>query len=137
MKNSKVLAIVGLFILLTPAIAQTGAARVNVPFDFTVANQKLAAGDYTVAINGSTLQMTGLDGKGVAHAMTVYIGGGPNEDLTPRLIFHRYGDRRFLAEVWLGQINKGHQLFASASEVEYARNTKQESVTVAASQLPK
>ena len=137
MKSSRVLVIVSLFVLLTPAIAQTGAARVNVPFDFTVANQKFAAGDYTVAINGSTLQILGLDGKGAAHAMTVYVGGGPNEDLTPRLIFHRYGDRRFLSQVWLGEINSGHQLFASAAEVEYARNMKQESVTVAASQLPK
>lgn len=137
MKNSKVLAIVSLFVLLTPAIAQTGAARANVPFDFTVGTQKLAAGDYNVAINGSILQITDLDGKGAAHAMTVYVGGGPNQDLTPRLIFHRYGDRRFLAQVWLGEINQGHQLFASATELEYARNTKQESVTIAVSQVPK
>ncbi len=133
MKNSRVLAIFTLFVLLVPAVAQVGSARMNVPFDFTVGNQKLAAGDYTVAVNGSTLQVTAVDGSGAVHAITSYVGGGPNQDLTPRLIFHRYGNRRFLSQVWLGEINMGRELFASAAELEYARNTKQETVTVAAS----
>ena len=125
------------FILLTQAVAQTGEARVNIPFKFSVANHTLPAGDYHVAVNGSVLQVKNIDGSSAAHAMTIYTGGGPNQDLTPRLVFHRYGEHRFLAEVWIGEVNMGHQLFASAGEIEYARTAKQETETVAVVHMPK
>ena len=123
--------------LFTQAVAQTEAARVSVPFKFSLANRTLPAGDYRVTINGSLLQIAAIDSNASATAMTVYAGGGHDQDLTPRLVFHRYGDHRFLAEVWIGEINMGHQLFASAGELEYARNTKQESVTDAMARTPR
>jgi hypothetical protein len=133
MKSSRLIISILLasFVLFTQALAQTGAARVTVPFKFTVANQTLPAGDYQLAVNGSVLQVKSINGSGAAHAMRMYTGGGPNQDLTPRLVFHRYGERHFLAEVWIGEVNMGHQLFVSAGELEYARTTKQETETVA------
>jgi hypothetical protein len=117
--------------LLTPAFAQTVPIRVTVPFDFTVGDQRLPAGEYRVAIvSDSALRVLRMDESTVAHVVTTFISGGPNLDPTPKLIFHRYGDRRFLFQVWTGEV--GRELFASASESEYARTTKQESVTVAA-----
>ena len=120
-------------VLLTSAFAQTGAIRVAVPFDFTVGKQTLPAGDYRVAISGSLLQVAQIDGRGVSTVSTSYTGGGANQDLTPRLVFHCYGDRHFLSVAWIGESNQAHELYASAAELEYAQNTKQELKTVLAS----
>jgi hypothetical protein len=122
-----------LFVLLASAVAQTGAVRVTVPFAFTVGNQTLAAGDYKVSINGSLLQVARIDGPGTASVMTSYTGSGPNQDPNPRLVFHRYGKRHFLSQAWIGEVNGGHELFASSAELEYARTTKQDQAIVLAS----
>jgi hypothetical protein len=134
MKNTRLMvsAVFALFVLLTPAFAQTAAIRVSVPFNFTVGKQTLAAGDYRVAISGSLLQVSRLDGPGVSTVSTNYTGGGANQDLTPRLVFHCYGNRHFLSVAWIGERNMGHELFASSAELEYARNTKQEQKIVLA-----
>jgi hypothetical protein len=120
-------------VLLTSAFSQTGAIRVAVPFDFTVGKQTLPAGDYRVAINGSLLQVARIDAPGVATVSTNNTGGGANQDLTPRLVFRCYGNRHFLSVAWIGESNQAHELYASAAELEYARNTKQELKTVLAS----
>jgi len=122
-----------LFVLLTSAFAQTGAIRVTVPFDFTVGRQTLAAGDYRVIINGpAMLQVARIDGPGSASVLTNYTGGGPNQDLTPRLVFHCYGNHHFLSVAWIGEVNQGHELFASSVELEYARTAKQEQTVLLA-----
>ena len=139
MKSSRVMISVAFafFVLLTSAFAQTGAIRVSVPFDFTVGKQTLAAGEYRVTINGtSLLQVARINGPGVAIVSTNYTGGGPNQNLSPRLIFHSYGNRHFLSEAWIGEVNMGHELFASSLELEYARTTKQEQTIVLASRGP-
>jgi hypothetical protein len=124
------------FVLLTSAFAQTGAIRVTVPFDFTVGKQTLAAGDYRVAISGSLLQVARIDGPGVAIVSTNNTGGGPNQNLSARLVFHCYGNRHFLSAAWIGEVNMGHELFASSAELEYARTTKQDQTIVLASRMP-
>jgi hypothetical protein len=138
MKSSRLMISVAFaaFVLLTSAFAQTGAIRVTVPFDFTVGRQTLAAGEYRVAISGSLLQVARIDGPGVSTVSTNHTGGGPNQDLTRRLVFHCYGNRHFLSVAWIGEVNMGHELFASAAELEYARTTKQEQTTVLASRMP-
>ena len=138
MKNTRfmVSATFALFVLLTSAFAQTGAIRVSVPFDFTVGRQTMAAGDYRVAISGSLLQVARIDGPGVSTVSTNYTGGGANQDMTPRLVFHCYGNRHFLSVAWIGETNQGHELYASAAELEYARTTKQEQTIVLASRMP-
>jgi hypothetical protein len=135
MKNTRFVVSVAFaaFVLLTSAFAQTGAIRVSVPFDFTVGRQTMPAGEYRVAINGSLLQVARADGPGVAMVSTNYTGGGANQDRTPRLIFHCYGNRHFLSVAWIGESNQAHELYASTAELEYARNTKQELKTVLAS----
>ena len=137
MKNSRLMISVAftLFVLLTPALAQTGAVRVTVPFDFTVGKQTLAAGDYRVTINGpAMLRVARINSPDVTGVMTDSIRGV--ENVSPRLIFHRYGDRYFLSEVWVGELNLGHQLFASGAELELARAAKQDQTTVLATRLP-
>jgi len=135
MKSSRLMISVAfaLFVLVASAVAQTGAMRVTVPFNFTVGTQTLAAGDYKVSISGSLLQVTRADGPGVAIVSTNLTGGGPNENASPRLVFHCYGTHRFLSIAWIGEMNQGHELYASSAELEYARTTKQDQKIVLAS----
>lgn len=132
MKSSRLMMSV-VFALFAPlAVAQTGTIRVHVPFDFGAGSQTLAAGDYKVSIDGSLLQMARIDGSGAVTVSTGLTGGGPNQDMTPRLVFHCYGDHCFLSVAWIGEINQGHELYASSAELEYARAVKQDQKIVAA-----
>ncbi len=120
-----------LFVVLTPAFAQDWAVRANIPFDFTVGQQTLSAGDYRVSISGpAMIRVARIGGPDVAGLMTAPLKGV--ENVSPRLVFHRYGKHYFLAQVWVGELNLGHQMFASAQEVQLARTTKQEQETILA-----
>jgi hypothetical protein len=119
-------------ILMTSAVAQTGAIKANVPFDFTIAKQTFPAGEYKVAVQGTVLQVVRLDGQGSAYVQ--YSLSPYNKDGLPRLVFHRYGNRSFLSQAWI--TGAGHELIASPREIEYARTDKQEQVVVLASALP-
>ena len=77
-----------------------------------------------------------MDKSSVANVLTTYIGRGSNQDLTPKLVFYRYGDHRYLAEVWMGDWEVGHQLFTSAEELHFARTLKSEPTTIVATRLP-
>lgn len=120
-------------ILMTSAVAQTGAIRATIPFDFTIGKQTLPAGEYTVAVQGKVLHVVRLDGTDSAYVQ--YYLSAHSKDVSPRLIFHRYGNRSFLAQVWITEA--GHELFASAQELEYARTMPQEQAVVLASDLSK
>ena len=128
MKNTKVMvsAAFALLILLTPAFAQSSGFSVDVPFEFGVGKQTLAAGQYQVSVvKPGMLQIRSIKGIGTATVMTAIAGGGPNEDLRHRLIFHNYGNHYFLSQVWIDDVNPGHELFASISELRYAREGHQ------------
>lgn len=120
-------------ILMTSAVAQTGAIKANIPFDFTVAKQTFPAGEYKVVEQDKVLQLTRLDGPGSVLIPT-YIAAYTNGD-APKLVFHRYATRSFLSQAWVGGV--GHELIASPRELEYARTEKQEQVVVLASLLTK
>jgi len=118
-------------ILMTSAVAQTGAIKATIPFDFTIAKQTFPAGEYKVAVQGTMLQVTRLDGQSSAYVQ--YSLSAYNKDGSPRLLFHRYGNRSFLSQAWI--TGAGHELIASPREIEYARTDKQEQVVVLAAAL--
>jgi hypothetical protein len=131
MKNVRITlaTLFAIFVLLTSAVAQTGAIKATIPFDFTIAKQTFAAGEYKVAVHSTTLQVVRLDGPSSAYVL--YNLSAHNKDVSPRLIFHRYGNRSFLSQAWI--TGAGHELIASPQEIEYARTDKQEQVVVVAS----
>jgi hypothetical protein len=121
-----------LFVLLTPAFAQSPAIRVTVPFDFTVGKQTLAAGDYRVSLDDmGLLWVKDVGGAGSVAVWTNPIGDSPNQAPAPQLVFNRYGNHYFLAKVRMA--NRAGELFASSQELEYARTTHQERTTTLAS----
>ena len=135
MKNAKITlaTLFATFILLTSAVAQTGTIKANIPFDFTIAKQTFPAGEYKVLEHGMVLMLVPLDGPGSIEVLS-YVADY-KRDVTPKLVFHRYGKRSFLSQAWIR--NVAHELIASPREIEYARTEKQEQVVVLASVLPK
>jgi hypothetical protein len=90
----------------------------NVPFNFVVENRAVTAGQYVLdssAVSGALL-LRSDDQKSiltVAGASMTSENGGQ----TGRLVFHRYGNRYFLEQVWT-RGGAGHQLRQSAEERE-------------------
>jgi len=123
-------------VLATPAAAQSITVNASVPFDFTAGNSSLPAGDYEVTTLGSTGVLEVRSESGASSALTMSIAGTdvgtPGQIL---LVFHRYGDRYFLSQVWDGKKVAGRTIPMSGSELEVSRRAsirQPESVTIMA-----
>jgi hypothetical protein len=127
MKKELVKGLTMLVVMVTLALATAVSANAqstenkvvaNVPFDFSVGYKTLPAGEYsvqTIASAGDGLLIRSIDGKTSALRLseeTKRIKEKPHA----RLVFHRYGQRYFLAEVWNGVDNSGRQLTKSQEE---------------------
>ena len=119
-----------LFILLAlmmvgESMAQTIRMKANVPFDFIVNGSSLPAGEYTIqsfgAIDGKTLRLGNVGNHQGALVNTVGMETAKASRQT-KLIFHRYGDRYFLAQVWVEGSDQGRQLPMSHRESELAKD---------------
>jgi hypothetical protein len=98
--------------------AEATDLRAKVPFSFNVAQKTLPPGTYTVQSMGgaSTLLLRG-SGTG-AISLTNAMQNANNDGA--KLVFHRYGERYFLREVWSG--STGRQLPEPKIEKELAHN---------------
>ncbi len=101
---------------LAPAClhAQEQQIRVTVPFAFEDGNEHLAAGTYTIRLE--SLRIMQLSGnKTAVRTMTQ-----PEQTALPaktsKVVFHRYGDRYFLHEVWIEGNNIHVESLKSRSE---------------------
>jgi hypothetical protein len=97
---------VGLFASTGSAKAQDGRRfDVLIPFAFQVDSKQMPAGSYAMHVRFSH-NVVQLDDQGSSKPASVLLVGSPSGDKqtygTVRLIFHRYGDRYFLREVWDG-----------------------------------
>lgn len=112
--------------LAASAKAQTGTAlKANIPFDFTVAGKRFAAGHYSITRASQTngdlvLEVNSLDEHSRAFPITSRL-----ESLTARdnsvLIFNRYGDEYFLAQVWAAGSTTGRAFVKSRREQQLAQ----------------
>jgi hypothetical protein len=109
--------------------------RVDLPFDFAAGSSSLPAGEYYVHISyvPGTIRMQNADGQ---HSVVVLAHGAAakgNLD-TARLVFHRYGDRYFLSQVFTPGNTIGEELPKSHDEQEQiAARHASKTVTVLAS----
>ena len=95
--------------------------RFHVPFAFNAGNSVLPAGDYRVAIvnpssDHSVLRITSSDGKSTTMIRTVDVEGWAAPKA--KMSFRHYGDRYFLAQVWMAGESTG--LVAPTSKTEKA-----------------
>ena len=116
------------------AIAEdTIAIKANIPFDFMVGNQRVPAGEYTFAQNGSStmIQISSWDTR--TGLRVLRHPAGDNTTGSPyALIFNKYGNRYFLRQVWAGHGVMGAQLPASRTEkVEMALSAPAKTTLIA------
>ncbi len=97
-----------------------------IPFEFSVDYKTMPAGTYvfqTVATAGDALLIQNVDGTTSALRQADAIESIEKKS-TARLVFHRYGERYFLAEVWNGSANGdrgGRRLMKSEAERAFER----------------
>jgi len=116
------------------AYAQTVNLKADVPFNFIIRGATLPAGEYTIQGlgDGSAIAVRGPNPK----ANTIVLSqrcASIDAAKQSKLVFHRYGDRYFLAQLWVAGSDSGRQLPKSPREMEVARDyTVQDVVLFAA-----
>jgi len=107
-----------LALVVNVAFAQS-KSKANVPFAFTAEDKSMKAGEYTITMTDHVMQL-----RNEATNQTVAILAEREESAKPqntRLVFHKYADHYYLAEVWTstGQAGaSGLELPASKAEQE-------------------
>lgn len=104
---------------LVTAVAANGQSRrasADVPFEFVAADKTLPAGQYNISDGTSGREVVRISnakqGKGV-FVMTLALSRKGNSE-KGKLVFRRYGNRYFLAEIWTA--GEGQKLRKSKEE---------------------
>ena len=95
--------------------------EVNIPFEFSVGNKALPAGEYTVryvAQGMLVIQSVDRHVSQVFSILSTEAGRGRDES---SLIFTRYGDQYFLSTIWTAGDNIGHTLRKPHTEKQLIR----------------
>jgi hypothetical protein len=122
--KSKVTQILSIGIALAAAsavYAQNKVMTANVPFGFYMGSSPMAEGSYRVdeLSHGGVVSLRSIAS---AKSLTTYNIAGKKVSEPARLVFHRYGDDYFLAEIWTGDTTAGLGLIPSPREKELAHN---------------
>lgn len=112
-----------LVLLAAPLVAAAQSERIvtQVPFKFTVGTVEMPAGEYIVQLadeRGVALLTVGNpEGKRAVYVLTLANQGEKSQH--PAMVFHRYGDRYFLAEVRIEDSRTVYTLQATKLEKEF------------------
>ena len=139
---------IGLLVVMIMSAAGTSAKAqslqykltANIPFDFTVADKKFQAGEYTFGRAQQTagdmvVQVRRTDGHANTHGITIPVIR-LTADNKATLIFRRYGEEYFLAEVWPAGANTGRALPKSCGERDVERKVHDNVVGMAQMKAP-
>ena len=137
MKRNLLAIALSLPLLLSPVVhAQTTQLKVTVPFDFIASDTALPAGDYDVQ------SIDAWGGKALSiHSVTLNAGtlvlsnSSQSAKIFDRntLVFYRYGQKYFLAEVWTVNTHIGRRMPLNQRQTELARNQQKSEVVLTAS----
>lgn len=127
MRAMKLMTVVCSFVLLASltAYAKGGPASrvsINVPFEFTVGEKTLPAGEYMFSAVQSKIYIRSADGSKGMFTM-VKAKTRPEQrarDMKPKLVFNVYDGRHYLSQVWMSTDQLGRILPRSAAERELA-----------------
>jgi hypothetical protein len=132
-KRLTMLSLVSMFTLCA-AVASANAQvstpiRAKIPFDFSVGDKKLPAGEYAFSRISDLGDNTTMLVSGVNSSTRMYQSTSTAQVLTPKnkstLVFHKYGDQYFLEQIWTGGEQVGRQLSESRSERAVRRQLAQ------------
>jgi hypothetical protein len=134
--NLVILSLVAAF-TLTASFGFAGSGvgmSISVPFDFYMGDQKLPAGEYTFEMGSGYLPTAAVvsvrakDGTGIWLMATQ---AGTEEDTSPRLGFHHYGDKHFLSTVSIQGFKAGVKMLKLEREIRTQLEKEQSDVLVA------
>jgi hypothetical protein len=117
----KILIILATVAVLLPLLSSTLQAqeqllfRVNVPFEFIAGGVHLSSGQYLAFhVTPNMIQLTRVDGRANAYiAVKGLVMNGNNGN---RIIFNKYGETYFLAQVQTGHDQQTHECFQCRGE---------------------
>lgn len=126
-----------LALMTIPVKAQNRELIAEIPFNFTVCTRQLPAGKYKVlpmtSATTNLLLVRSEDNRSAEIACTHDIRGNKQVS-TGKLIFNRYGNQYFLAELWFPGEITGHEIYKSDREEavirELAPKLKRGKVTI-------
>ena len=105
-------------IAIASAQAQSAPmVSVTIPFDFEVAGKTLKAGDYQVRMEGSQSTLK-IENRDTLRTTFVTISPLEHRDIQDqsKLVFNRYGNQYFLAQVWVAGRSSGQEVRQSSTE---------------------
>lgn len=136
-KNLLAIALSLPMLLSAAAEAQTTQLRVAVPFEFIVGDTALPAGYYDVHSidpwGGRELSIHNVTSKAGTLFLSNLCQSAKTSD-SNTLVFYRYGQKYFLAEVWTVNTNIGRQMLLNQRQTELARNQQKSEVVLTASE---
>lgn len=103
--------------------------RAKIPFDFSVGDKKLPAGEYTFSrlsgfSDNKVISVSGAD-AGAHVFQSTFAAHVPTPKNKSTLVFHKYGDQYFLEQIWSGGEQAGSQVPESRSERTIERQLAQ------------
>jgi len=109
-----------------------GTLRVTVPFSFHAGQVVLPAGQYSIE-QLSTPWTLLIRGKTTSNLIYVRAIPAQKDQREPssRLVFNKYGDHYFLAQIWSGGTRMGAQLPGSKREREMSTSLHPDRVVLA------
>jgi|SRR5260370_14376969 hypothetical protein len=118
-----VITVLGVALTIVPAHAQSGSrVLANIPFDFSVGNTTLKAGNYTVEqLESGILAFSSKNGKDQKFELS-FPGDSDKQSQEPHLVFIRYGSEAFLKRVFLSRNEDCQELPESTRERELIKN---------------
>lgn len=103
MKNYAFVALLACVALMTVAATPSHAQvliQADVPFSFSAGSGVLPAGEYSItSISQSSALLLSSGTRGI-EMMVPQTRESRNDVAVAKLVFHRYGDEYFLAEIW-------------------------------------
>jgi hypothetical protein len=132
MKTHLILTTIAALTVATAGYAQSARElKATVPFGFVAGSRAFPAGQYTVsqADNPNAVVIKSTESApGVALLANQVASPGRQE--IAKLVFHRYGDRYFLAEVWRTDQSVGSQIPKTLQEHRLAQKSRGEVATI-------
>ena len=120
-----------LFVIAAGSVAHAQGARravVEVPFEFLAGQERLPAGRYTVRPasqdGGKLMHIRSEDGRINAVVLTNAAGVAAPKAAGSSLVFRRYGDRYFLAQVFIKGAADGRELAPAGAEKNLRRELR-------------
>ena len=133
-KHGATLLILMLAVLTGLASAQTRTITAQVPFDYVLKGKTMLAGETTIKVQGDVQPILWISSENARAVVFVNSAQSNRASSMTKLVFHRYGDRYFLARIERAGESLGYELPATKLEAELrAQNVAENDVILLAS----